>query len=245
MNRDDTGIRRRQTTVRMGVITLAVSVVLAGLPVAPAVAQQQATAPQDAATQAALQARRTAVQAHFSTEQSACLHRFFVNACLDRVRKEEGTALGSIDAQLAALGLRGRMRAAEAELRRVQANMAQAQAARPDSTLDEREAARRESDLDQRRSEAAQRAVQAAETSAAPEAPRRPAVPVRLFPALTPPAAPNPVQRAQAEAQAQADYAAKQRAYRQKQAALTKQNATQGEAPALPVPPASVPPGKR
>ena len=243
MNRDDTDIHRRQTTVRLGAIALAV--VLSGMPVAPAVAQQQATASRDAATQAALQARRAAVQAHFATEQSTCMRRFFVNACLDRVRKEEGTALGSIDAQLAALGLRGRMRAAEAEFRRVQANMAQAQAARPDSTLAEREAARRESDLGQRRSVAAQRAVQAAETSAAPKVPRRQAVPVRLFPAVTPPAAPNPVQRAQAEAQAQADYAAKQRAYRQKQAALTKQNASQGEAPALPVPPASVPPGKR
>ena len=243
MNRDDTDIHRRQTTVRLGAIALAV--ILSGMPIAPAVAQQQATASRDAATQAALQARRAAVQAHFATEQSTCMRRFFVNACLDRVRKEEGTALGSIDAQLAALSLRGRMRAAEAEFRRVQANMAQAQAARPDSTLAEREAARRESDLGQRRSVAAQRAVQAAETSAAPIAPRRQAVPVRLFPAVTPPAAPNPVQRAHTEAQAQADYDAKQRAYRQKQAALTQQNASQGEAPALPVPPASVPPGKR
>ncbi|MGC9235772.1 MAG: hypothetical protein ACP5GF_02505 [Thiomonas sp.] len=213
---------------------------------APAFAAQQPTPEQDAAQQLALQAQRAQVQARHQAEQAACMHRFFVNDCLDASRQQERKALAPIDADLQAIALRARMRAAEAELRQVQANIAAAQAGQPDSALAERQSAARAAALAQREKQAAERARQAAADAAqgavppslrpktAPPAPR-------LFAAPAPQAALTPAQRAAQADQAQADYAAKQKAYADKQAAQARQSAAQKQAAPLPVPSPSAP----
>lgn len=211
-----------------------------------AFAAQQPTPEQDAAQQTALQAQRAQVLARYQTEQTACMQRFFVNDCLQAARQQERSALAPIDADLQAIALRARMRAAEDELRRVQANIAAAQAAQPDSGQTRRQAAARDAALTEREAQAAARAQQAA--SAAPRAaapsssaPRTAPPAPRLFPTPSPQSALTPAQRAAAAARAQADYAAKQKAYADKQSEQARKNAAQKQAPPLPVPPPSVP----
>jgi hypothetical protein len=233
---------------------------------ASACAAQQPSPEQDAAQQVALQAQRAQVLSRYQTERATCMHQFFVNACLDASRKQERSALAPIDADLQAIALRARMRAAERALRQVQANIAAAQATQPDRAQARSESAQRDAALAQREKQAAERARQAASatkatgpSSTAPGA--VPAVPrlsrerradpsflgphgVRvgeptqgaLFPAPVSRPVLTPAQRAAESARAQADYAAKQKAYAEKQAEQARRNAAQPQAAPLPVP---------
>ncbi|OYV35287.1 MAG: hypothetical protein B7Z83_07465, partial [Thiomonas sp. 20-64-5] len=183
----------------------------------PAFAARQPGPEQDAAQQLALQAQRAQMLSRYQAERAACMHRFFVNACLDASHKQERSALAPIDVDLQAIALRARMRAAEAEMRQVQANIAAAQTGQHDSAQAERQSAARATALAQREEQAAARARQAAAGAskvAAPPPVRPETAPPapRLFPAPAPQPAPqpalNPAQRAAQAAQAQADYAA-------------------------------------
>lgn len=208
----------------------------------PAFAAQQPSPEQDAAQQVALQAQRAQVLSRYQTERATCMHQFFVNACLDASRKQERSALAPIEADLQAIALRARMRAAENTLRQVQANIASAQAAQPDAAQARRESAQREAALAQREAQAAQRAQQAAsapKTDGASSTEPKPTTAVpRLFPAPAAASQPvlTPTQRAAESAKAQADYAAKQKAYAEKQAEQARRNAAQPQAAPLPVP---------
>jgi len=209
-------------------------------------AAQQPTPEQDAAQQLALQAQRAQVLARHQAEQAACMHRFFVNDCLRASRQQERSALAPIDADLQAIAQRARMRAAEAELRQVQANIAAAQAGQPDSALAERQSAARAAALTQREQQAAERARQAvagaSQGAVSPSARPKVASPApRLFPVPAPQAALTPAQRAAQTAKAQADFAARQKAYADKQAQQARQNAAQKQAAPLPVPSPSAP----
>lgn len=215
---------------------------------APAVfAAQQPTPEQDAAQRAALQSQRAAVLSHYETERATCMHRFFVNACLDAARKQERSALAPIEAELQAIAQRARMRAAENTLRQVQANIASAQAAQPDAAQARRESAQRDAALAQREAQAAQRAQQAAsapKTDGSPSTEPKPTTVVpRLFPAPAAASQPvlTPAQRAAESTKAQADYAAKQKAYAEKQAEQARRNAAQPQTAPLPVPSPSAP----
>lgn len=208
-------------------------------------AQATPTAEQDAAQQFALQAQRAQVLSRYRDEQVACLRRFFVNDCLDATRRREREALAAIDSELQAIALRARQRAAEAELRKVQANLAAARAAQPDSAQTERASAARRAALAQREEQAAARARQAAAQAAASgEATGRPQAAPAVSPrhcAPLPPVAPSSGQRAEQAAKARTEYAAKQKAYAEKQAQQARRNAAQKQAPPLPVPPPSGP----
>ena len=208
----------------------------------------QPTPAQDAAQQAALQQQRAQVQAEYAAQRGACLQRFFVNDCLDAAHKKERAALTPIDTDLQAIALRGRLRAAEDELRRVQANMAASQRGQPDRAQAEQQSAAREADLAQRQQQAAQQAAQRAAQAAAapPKTPATAAAPVptpaeRLFPAPAPQSQMSPAQRAAEIKQAEADFAAKQKTYAEKQAEQARQNAAKPSTAPLPVPPPSAP----
>lgn len=204
-------------------------------------AAQQPTTEQDAAQRTAQQTQRAQVLSRYEAERAACMHRFFVNDCLDSARKRERAALEPIDVHLQAIALRARMRAAEDELRRVQANIAAAQSGQPDRSEVERQNKARESALNQRQEQAAERARQATAGGSPSNAPRAAPIAPRLFPAPAPQSAVSPAQRAAAAAKAQAEYAAKQRAYEEKQAEKARQNAAQTQAAPLPVPSPSAP----
>lgn len=219
-------------------------VLMACLGSSAALAAAQPTPAQDAARQVALQQQRAQVQAEYAAQRGACLQRFFVNDCLDAAREKERAALAPIDTDLQAIALRGRLRAAEDELRRVQANRAASQRGQPDRAQAEQQSAAREADLAQRQQQAAQRAAQAA--AAPPKTPATAAAPVptpagRLFPAPAPQSQMSPAQRAAEIKQAEADFAAKQKAYAEKQAEQARQNAAKPSAAPLPVPPPSAP----
>lgn len=212
-------------------------------------ATAQPTPEQDAARRAALQDQRARVLAQYTEQRGECLKRFFVNDCLDAARKQERAALAPIDQELQDIAMRGRLRAAEEELRRVQANIADAQAGQPDRATLERQSAQREADLAQRERQAAEHAAQAAAQSpvarpAKPPSPE-PSPPTRLFPAPASPQAANPAQSAAEAARARAEFEAKQKAYVQKQAEQARQLAEKPAAPPLPVPPASASPTSR
>jgi hypothetical protein len=176
---------------------------------------------------------------------------FFVNDCLDAAHKKERAALTPIDTDLQAIALRGRLRAAEDELRRVQANMAASQRGQPDRAQAEQQSAAREADLAQRQQQAAQQAAQntahsAAQAAAVPPNTPAAAAPVptpteRLFPSPAPQIQISPAQRAAEVKQAEADFAAKQKAYAEKQAEQARQNAAKPSAAPLPVPSPSAP----
>ena len=213
-------------------------------------AATQATPAQDAARHSVLQDQRAQVLAQYAAQRGVCMKRFFVNDCLDTARKQERTALAPIDEELQAIAMRGRLRAAEEELRRVQANLAAAQTGQPDRAALERQSAAREADLAQRERQAAQNASQNASQKAAQASPVLPgkattpssseAIPAsRLFPGPVTPPAPSPAQRAADAEKAQADFAAKQKAYAEKQAEQARRRAEQAPAAPLPVPPAS------
>ena len=211
-------------------------------------ATAQPTSAQDAAQQVALQQQRARVQAEYAAQRGACLQRFFVNDCLDAAREKERAALAPIDTDLQAIALRGRLRAAEDDLRRVQANRAASQRGQPDRAQAEQQSAAREADLAQRQQQAAQQAAQRAAQAAAapPKTPATAAAPVptpagRLFPAPAPQSQMSPAQRAAEIKQAEADFAAKQKAYAEKQAEQARQNAAKPSAAPLPVPSPSAP----
>ncbi|HML81999.1 MAG TPA: hypothetical protein PKE37_09565 [Thiomonas arsenitoxydans] len=219
-------------------------VLMACLGSSAALAAAQPTPAQDAAQQVVLQQQRAQVQAEYAAQRGACLQRFFVNDCLDAAREKERAALAPIDTDLQAIALRGRLRAAEDELRRVQANRAASQRGQPDRAQAEQQSAAREADLAQRQQQAAQRAAQAA--AAPPKTPATAAAPVptpagRLFPAPAPQSQKSPAQRAAEVKQAEADFAAKQKAYAEKQAEQARQNAAKPSTAPLPVPPPSAP----
>ncbi len=209
------------------------------------------TPAQDAAQQAALQQQRAQVQAEYAAQRGACLQRFFVNDCLDAAREKERAALTPIDADLQAIALRGRLRAAEDELRRVQANMAASQRGQPDRAQAEQQSAAREADLAQRQQQAARQAAQHTAHSAAHSAAAPPNIPAaaapvptpteRLFPSPAPQIQISPAQRAAQVKQAEADFAAKQKAYAEKQAEQARQNAAKPSAAPLPAPSPSAP----
>lgn len=236
-------MRLRRQTPRLMRTFAACCCAMACLLQISAFAAQQATPEQDAARQLALQAQRAQVLLRYRAQHDACMQRFFVNACLDASRKQERSALAPIDAQLQELALHARMRAAEAEMRQVQANIAAAQAGRPDSAQAERQRAAREAALAQREAQAAARARQAAAGApnvALPTSTRSETAPAapRLFPAPEP--QPRGLTPAQA-AKAQADNAAKQKAYADKQAEQARKNASQKQAAPLPTPSPSAP----
>lgn len=223
-------------------------VLMACLGSSAALAAAQPTPAQDAAQQVALQQQRAQVQAEYAAQRGACLQRFFVNDCLDAAREKERAALAPIDTDLQAIALRGRLRAAEDELRRVQANRAASQRGQPDRAQAEQQSAARETDLAQRQQQAAQQAAQRAAQAAAapPKTPATAAAPVptpagRLFPAPAPQSQMSPAQRAAEVKQAEADFAAKQKAYAEKQAEQARQNAAKPSAAPLPVPSPSAP----
>lgn len=227
-------------------------VLMACLGSSAALAAAQPTPAQDAAQQVVLQQQRAQVQAEYAAQRGACLQRFFVNDCLDAAREKERAALAPIDTDLQAIALRGRLRAAEDELRRVQANRAASQRGQPDRAQAEQQSAAREADLAQRQQQAARQAAQntahsAAQAAAAPpKTPATAAAPVptpagRLFPAPAPQSQMSPAQRAAEVKQAEADFAAKQKAYAEKQAEQARQNAAKPSAAPLPVPPPSAP----
>ncbi len=207
----------------------------------------QPTPAQDAAQQAALQQQRAQVQAEYAAQRGACLQRFFVNDCLDAAHKKERAALTPIDTDLQAIALRGRMRAAEDEFRRVQANMAASQGGQPDRAQAEQQSAAREANLAQRQQQAAQQAAQrVAQAAAVPPNTPAAAAPVptpaeRLFPSPAPQTQISPAQRAAEVKQAEADFAARQKAYAEKQAEQARQNAAKPSAAPLPVPSPSAP----
>ncbi|MDY0331003.1 MAG: hypothetical protein RBR52_10955 [Thiomonas sp.] len=206
----------------------------------------QPTPAQDAAQQAALQRQRAQVLAQYAQQRNACLQRFFVNDCLDAARENERAALAPIDAQLQAIALRSRMWAAEDEIRRVQANIAAAQRAQPDRAEAERQRAAREAELARRQQQAAQHAEQAAHPTnrqkvPAESAARGPQPADRPFPTPAPSSQLSPAQRAADAQRAQADFAARQKAYAEKQAEQARQNAAKPAAAPLPLPPPSAP----
>ncbi|WP_245800358.1 hypothetical protein [Thiomonas intermedia] len=209
-------------------------------------ATTQATPEQDAARRSVLQDQRVQVLAQYAAQRGVCLKRFFVNDCLDTARKQERAALVPIDDELQAVAMRGRLRAAEEELQRVQANIVDAQAGQPDRAALERQSAAREADLAQREQQAAQNAAQKAAqapsvlSGKATTPSSSEAIPAsRLFPGPVTPPAPSPAQRAADAEKAQADFAAKQKAYAEKQAEQARQRATQAPVAPLPVPSAS------
>lgn len=210
----------------------------------------QATPERDAARRSVLQEHRTQMLGQYAAQRGVCMKRIFVNDCLDTARKQELAALAPIDEELQAIAMRGRLRAAEEELRRVQANIADAQTGQPDRAALERQSAEREADLTQREQQAAQKAERAAPQTMEPApsvlsgkattSSSSEAIPAsRLFPGPVTPPAPSPAQRAADAEKAQADFAAKQKAYAEKQAEQARQQSAQPPAPPLPVPPAS------
>lgn len=204
------------------------------------------TPERDAEQRAALLAQREQVLQRERLARAACLQRFFVNDCLDAVRREKRDALAPIDAALQAISQRTRERAAEAELQRIEANLAAAQANRPDSAQAWRDRATREAALARREQEAASRASQPAARAAdvpPPSAPQPTALPPQRFAPPAAHAAQTPAQRAADAAKARAEFAARQKAYAEKQARQARQAANLHQAPPLPVPPPSVPLG--
>lgn len=207
----------------------------------------QPTPEQDAAQRAALLAQREQVLQREQHARAACLQRFFVNDCLDAARRETREALAPIDAALQAISRRARERAAQAELQRIEDNLAAAQANRPDTAQTQRDRAAREAALQQREQEAASRTSRAAARAAAAPSPAATPLarhsPQRLAPSGAHPA-PTSAQRAADAARARAEFAARQKAYAEKQQSRqARQAANPHQAPPLPVPPPNMPLG--
>ena len=83
----------------------------------------QAEAAQRAAERLQIDARRRSIDATYLREQAACLHRFFVNDCLDHARRAHRDQAQALDHQLNAIDLAGRQQRAEAERQRVAENL--------------------------------------------------------------------------------------------------------------------------
>ncbi len=227
--------------------------------VAPGASTQTAEAAASEATQRAAERRQIETQrrnldAAHVREQAACLHRFFVNDCLDRARRRYNKQSDALDARLNAIDLAGRRQRADAERRRVAQNVRERPM--PDASAVQQQRLWREQDQARKQREQADRAAGDAARQAAYEAKQQQAQARGPLPSAALPKAVSPGANAQSAQQAsqqaaqrsaqiraaEAAYAQKQADYQRRQAQAAQQReqakpSGSGAAAPLPLPP--------
>jgi hypothetical protein len=213
----------------------------------------EAVAEQRAAERQQIDARRRSLDATYLREQAACLHRFFVNDCLDHARRAHRVQAQVLDDQSNAIDLAGRQQRAEAERQRVAENLRNrpapiASAAQKQAAREQQQAIKQHQQAARVASEAANQAAYASKQAAQEQAQAQAQAQAQskgkvLMPKSAAPAASGAsAQTAQQAAAAQAAYAQKQAEYQRRKAQAAQQleqakKAGSGPAPALPIPP--------